>query len=147
MTAKSNLEIPKNKRCAFCDYLSGQRSYTVLHKDANVAVLVTREQRGVGHVLALPIRHVESILDIKDEEATELMIVIRKIAIAIDLAYGRPGISIWQNNGVPAGQAIAHVHFHIAGTLEAGGTERGKVPEISVEETDIIATKILEFFK
>ncbi|WP_071658909.1 HIT family protein [Duganella sp. HH101] len=142
----SNLDIPKNTRCAFCDYLSGNRPYTVLHKDENIAILVTREQRGLGHVLAIPIRHVESILDIEDEEAAELMKVIRKVATAIDQAYGRPGISIWQNNGIPAGQAIAHVHFHIAGTLEIGGTERGTVPEISLEETNAIATRILQFF-
>ncbi|MFS2137780.1 HIT family protein [Duganella sp. Dugasp56] len=146
MKIKSSIEIPKNNGCAFCDYLSGKRQYTILYKNERVAALVTREQRGVGHVLILPVRHVESILDIKDEEAAELLITIRNVAKAIDLAYGRPGISVWQNNGVPAGQAISHVHFHIAGTLEAGGTERGFVPEISIEETEAIASRILEFF-
>lgn len=146
MIENSSLEIPRNVKCAFCDYLSGKRPYTILYKDDTVAVLVTREQRGIGHVLALPIRHAESILDIDDKEAAELMIVMRKVATSIDHAFKRPGIAIWQNNGVPAGQAIAHAHFHIAGTLENGSTERGEVLEISIEETDLIASRIREFF-
>jgi len=49
----------------------------------------------------------------------------------------------WQNNGVPAQQAISHVHFHIAGTFKNVGTEFGEVEEKSVEETGEIAKRLL----
>lgn len=144
MIEQSHLEIPVNERCAFCDYLSSIRPYTVLYEDETVAALVTREQRGVGHVLVLPVRHIQSILEINEKESTKLMILMRNIANAIDKTYHRPGISIWQNNGVPTGQAIAHLHFHLAGTLDNGATERGDVPEISVTDTDLIALQLKE---
>jgi histidine triad (HIT) family protein len=83
-----------------------------------MAVLVTREQRGISHVLVMPVIHRESILDVTDQEAGALMEVIRRAARAIDWADGRPGIAIWQNNGLPAHQTIPHLHFHVAGTLE-----------------------------
>jgi hypothetical protein len=66
----------------------------------------------------------------------------RHAARVIDLADGRPGIAVWQNNGVPANQTIGHLHFHVAGTLDTGGTEWGDVPELSVAETDAIAEKL-----
>lgn len=145
MKTKSNLVIPSNNRCAFCDYLSRDRPYTILYQDEVVATLVTREQRGVGHVLVIPIRHVDSILDLNDIESREIMKAIRKIATAIDLSFCRPGIAVWQNNGIPAGQTIAHVHFHVAGTLENGSTAWGMVPEISINDTDVIANRLLKF--
>lgn len=139
----SAIQIPDNEGCAFCAYLKGERPYTILSRTADTATFVTREQRGIPHLLVLPIRHVATIIELTDEEARSVAIAVRDAAILIDRAYAKPGISVWQNNGVPAGQAISHVHFHVAGTLDGGGTEFGHVEEISVEETDKIAKKLL----
>lgn len=137
-----SLQLPDDGSCAFCAYLNGTRPYTILSRDDMTATLVTREQRGIAHLLVIPVRHVETILDLEDEESGALMIAVREAARTIDRAEGRPGIAIWQNNGVPAGQAISHVHFHVAGTLPGGRTEWGDVPELSVEETDALAEKL-----
>lgn len=142
MTERSNIVLPSNARCAFCDYLRGDRPYTILNRGTLVATLVTREQRGISHLLVLPIRHCQTILDATDEESTALMREIRHVARTIDRVYRRPGIAIWQNNGVTANQTIAHLHFHVAGTLDEGGTNWGEVPEISVVETDAIAARL-----
>ena len=137
-----SIQLPDDGRCAFCDYLSGARPYTVLSRTDQIATLVTREQRGVSHLLVIPIRHVVTILDLADEESGALMIGVREAARMIDRAEKRPGIAVWQNNGVSAGQAIGHVHFHVAGTLPDGNTERGKVPELSVADTNAIAERL-----
>lgn len=142
MSTESNIEVPQSRGCAFCDYLYARRHFTVWRRTFSTATLVTREQRGVSHVLVLPIRHVETILDLEDAEAAAVMDAVRVAARAIDVAERRPGIAVWQNNGVPAGQAIAHVHFHVAGTLPDGGTEFGDVRELSLDETDAIARRL-----
>lgn len=140
----SSIELPAEERgCAFCAYLRGERPYTILKRNGETATFVTREQRGHPHLLVLPIRHVPTILEMTDAEAAAVAIAVRDAAILINGAYSKPGIAIWQNNGVPAGQTINHVHFHVAGTLEGGGTEFGSVTEISVEETDAIAKRLL----
>lgn len=131
--------------CAFCDYLSGKRPYTVLWQSRKVAVLVTREQRGTSHLLVLPVQHVASLLELRDEVAGDLMIALRDAALAIVGAHQSDGIAVWQNNGIPAHQKIGHLHFHVAGTLPDGGTEFGKVPELSIEETDHIAESLRNF--
>jgi histidine triad (HIT) family protein len=137
-----SIKLPVDGTCAFCAYLNGTRSYTILIRDAVTATLVTREQRGVAHLLVIPIRHAETILDLSDEESGALMIAVREAARIIDRAEGRPGIAVWQNNGVPAGQSISHVHFHVAGTLPGGRTEWGDVPELPVSETDALADRL-----
>jgi histidine triad (HIT) family protein len=142
MNTDGSIEVPDNASCAFCAYLSGDRPYTILSRGRLAATLVTREQRGASHLLVVPIRHRQTILDLTDEESIAPMKAIRRAAHAIDLADERPGIAIWQNNGVPANQTIAHAHFHVAGTLDGGGTAWGDVPELSLAETEAIADKL-----
>jgi histidine triad (HIT) family protein len=144
VSSPSHIEVPDPGRCAFCSYLAGERPYTILWRRPLVAVLVTREQRGVPHVLVIPTRHLETILDLNNAEAAAIMDDVRKVARLIDRAYRRPGIAIWQNNGSSADQAIPHLHFHVAGTLDGGGTEWGPVPELSISETDGIAVRLRE---
>jgi histidine triad (HIT) family protein len=132
------VEPSEEQPCSFCDYLSGRRPYTIIARTSGFALMVTREQRGIGHLLVVPIVHRPTILDLTDGEARDLMSGLQLAARSIDIAYGRPGISIWQNNGVAADQTIAHVHFHVAGTLPGGGTERGEVSEVSLEQTEAI---------
>jgi histidine triad (HIT) family protein len=144
MSTTTNIALPENDGCAFCAYLRGQRPYTILCRTGDTATFVTREQRGHPHLLVLPLRHVPTILQLTDSEISSVAIAVRDAATLIDRAYSKPGIAVWQNNGVPAGQAISHVHFHVAGTLDGGGTEFGPVEEISVTETNEIAKKLLE---
>ena len=142
MTDGGSIQLPINAECAFCAYLRGDRPYTIFFRNKLAAILVTREQRGVSHLLVIPVRHCATILDLTEEESDVIMKEIRHAARVIDLADGRPGIAVWQNNGVPANQTIGHLHFHVAGTLDIGGTEWGDVPELSVAETDGIAKKL-----
>lgn len=140
--SKSHLEMPDDGECAFCAYIRGERPYTVLCRTSDTATLVTREQRGDPHLLILPVRHAPTLLDLTDAEVSSVGIALRTAAETIDRRSKKSGIAVWQNNGVPAGQAISHFHFHVAGTLAKGGTEFGKVREISVEETDAIARRL-----
>jgi len=142
MTGVNNIVLPTSPSCPFCAFLQGEKPYTILRRDELVAILVTREQRGLSHLLVVPVRHCPTILDLRDEEAGALMCEIRHAARLVDAAERRPGIAVWQNNGISARQAVAHVHFHVAGTLEEGGTQWGEVPKLSVAETDAIAGRL-----
>lgn len=137
-----NLDVPTANRCAFCDYLAGARPFTILTRSQMTATLVTREQRGRSHLLVIPLMHRETVLDLSPDEATSLMASLIEAAKIIDLAEQRPGIAIWQNNGQAADQTIPHVHFHVAGTVPGGATERGDVRELSLNETDQIAARL-----
>lgn len=142
-----HIEVPHPPSCAFCDYLNGTRPYTILDRGDLSATLVTREQRGISHVLIVPIRHCETILDLTAHEAHVIMLRIISASRAIDKVDARPGIAVWQNNGVPAHQVIPHVHFHVAGTLPSGGTNYGDVRELSIEQTELIAQRLRPYLE
>jgi histidine triad (HIT) family protein len=136
------LEIPVTDACSFCDYLAGRRPFTVLERDELTATLVTREQRGRGHLLVVPVTHRETILDLETAEATALMAGVTRAVALVARAYDAAGVAVWQNNGVPAHQTVPHVHFHVAATLPEGGTNWGSVRRLSLEETDAIAARL-----
>jgi len=138
----SALQLPEVNGCAFCSYLAGIRPYAILWTEAQLAVMVTREQRGMGHLLVLPTRHVVTLLDLAETEAEDIMLAVRDAAATIDRTYKRPGIAVWQNNGTAAHQAIPHLHFHVAGTLPGGGTNLGDVDEVPLEETLAIGREL-----
>lgn len=146
MSDQHGILIPQEFPCAFCAYIRGERPYTFLWKGTDLSVLVTREQRGAPHLLVVPHRHVATILDVTEQEASQLALAVRRSARAIERAYRSVGIAVWQNNGTAAGQAIAHVHFHVAGTLPGGGTEWGHVPELALHDTEQIAERLSPFF-
>jgi len=149
VTSNTCIDVPESDAgvCPFCDYLAGRRPYAIVAMSSSVGILVTQEVRGKPHLLVVPSRHCETILDLTDQEAAEVLVAVRDVARAIDSAYCRPGIAVWQNNGRSADQAIGHVHFHIAGTLDEGGTEWGPVPEVSLSEAEWVADELRPYLR
>lgn len=136
------LVLPPDDDCPICAYLAGERPYTILERGDETAMLVTFEQRGLGHVVVVPIEHRVTLLDLTPGEATAVMAATVRAAAAVQGAYDPDGIAVWQNNGVPAHQTVAHVHVHAAGTLPGRGTEWGPVPRLATAETDAIAERL-----
>ena len=140
------LDLPPDSPCSFCDYLNGERPYTVLRRDPVSAILVTWEQRGLGHVLVVPVAHRTTLLDLTAQERSALMDGVAASTKAIVGAYDPAGVAVWQNNGIPANQSVPHVHFHVAGTVPDGGTIWGDVQRLPVDETDKIAKQLRPHF-
>jgi histidine triad (HIT) family protein len=134
--------LPTADDCVFCAFLSGLRPYTILERSDTVALLVTREQRGIGHLLAIPTAHRPTMLDLQPDEFAPLLELTQRATAAIVQAFDVEGVAVWQNNGVSARQSVPHLHFHVAGTLPRGGTDWGEVPRLSVAETDDIAERL-----
>lgn len=136
------LIVPDESPCPFCEYLMGERPYTILDRNDVTALLVTFEQRGLGHILAIPVEHRETIVDVTAEEGAALMADVIRATKAIVGTYDPDGVAVWQNNGTPAHQSVPHVHFHVAGTLPGGGTNWGEVERLPLAATDAIAEQL-----
>jgi histidine triad (HIT) family protein len=136
------LELPPDDPCWFCRYLAGTAPYTILERDDVTATLVTFEQRGQGHVLVIPIRHVNTVIGLAPREQWAVMDAVARATRAIIGAFDPSGVAVWQNNGIPAHQTVPHVHVHVAGTLTEGGTEWGAVERLATSVTDQIASRL-----
>ena len=136
------LLVPPSLPCSFCDYLSGVRPYTILERSELIAIFVTYEQRGQGHVLVLPCEHRVTLLELTPLERGAVMEGVVRVTRAVVGAFDPEGVAVWQNNGIPANQTVPHVHFHVAGTLPGGGTKWGPVERLAVAETERIAERL-----
>ena len=65
-----------------------------------------------GHTLVIPKKPYVTIFEMNEDEFTELMRIVYKIANHYEKELGC-GINIWQNNKKVSGQEIPHVHFHV----------------------------------
>ena len=76
-----------------------------------------------GHLLVIPIRHVESFFDMTEEEQVATLEAVRGAKLALDADLQPDGFNIGMNVGVAAGQTVMHAHVHVIPRLH------GDVPD------------------
>jgi diadenosine tetraphosphate (Ap4A) HIT family hydrolase len=65
----------------------------------------------LGHVLLVPIRHIEYLTDLSREEFDDLYVVIQEMVKHIEEKFGANGYNIGVNGGEVAGQTLPHLHM------------------------------------
>ena len=66
-----------------------------------------------GHVLVIPEDHVGSLLELPEKDLTELWSLVAYIRNQLTEQYQPAGFNIGINEGIAAGQTVAHAHIHI----------------------------------
>lgn len=99
--------------CVFCDIMAGRETASIVYEDEATVVLVDLRQPSAGHLLVIPRPHVETIYDLPPETAASLMRVVVLTARAMRETLRPAGLSMWQSNGLAAGQEVPHVHIHL----------------------------------
>jgi diadenosine tetraphosphate (Ap4A) HIT family hydrolase len=66
-----------------------------------------------GHLMAMPLRHVASLGDLTEDEASELWSTTRRAVATLEAALGPEGINLGANLGRAAGAGLPrHLHLH-----------------------------------
>ena len=99
--------------CPFCQNLSGNRRCAFVSRLDGVSSFVNPRQYRPGAMLVIPNRHVATVFDMTPEEWAAVTVHAQGVAVAACAAFGAPGVNIFQNNGVSAGQTVDHVHVHV----------------------------------
>lgn len=103
--------------CVFCSIVAGlEPAARVMETPRSLAFCDLRQPSAAGHgahVLVVPRQHVESLDQLDDRDAADLMQSAVRIAAAMKRAYGEEGLSLWQSNGEAAFQEVPHVHLHL----------------------------------
>ena len=131
----------------FQKILSGEIPCHQIYRDDRVLAFLDISPLSPGHTLVIPVEAAETLDQLSDESAAAIGRVLPRIARAVLKATGAQHYNILQNNGVPAHQAVFHVHFHIIPKYEDGrGLGVGWKPMGTLEGTEgtALAKKIAE---
>ena len=99
----------KMAACVFCKMVKGEIPVFKLFETDKSLAFLDIGPLSRGHALVIPKFHGEKLVDIPDDDLTDLLPVAKNVAKLV----GCENFNILQNNGAIAHQVVPHVHFHM----------------------------------
>lgn len=99
--------------CLFCKIVNKEIPAKIAYEDEKVVAFHDINPHAPLHILLIPKKHIESIMEIKEEDKDIILgiyQVIQKIAKEENLSQG---FRVVANYGRNAGQTVFHLHFHL----------------------------------
>jgi diadenosine tetraphosphate (Ap4A) HIT family hydrolase len=116
-TAAEREDSGTDEGCVFCRLAAaGPPSVDngVVWRGATCFCVLNAYPYASGHVLVLPLRHLERLDELTPDESAELWGATKDAAAAIEAAYRPDGLNVGANLGRAAGAGIPrHLHFHV----------------------------------
>jgi len=103
------VKMASNAACIFCKIVKGDIPSFKLFESDKVLAFLDINPLSRGHALVIPKYHGEKLLDIPDDQLSEILPVVKKLV----KATGAENYNVLQNNGRIAHQEVDHVHFHM----------------------------------
>ena len=100
--------------CLFCKIIKGDIPSYKVYEDDKVLAFKDINPATPIHVLVIPKKHYENVLDVKEEDKEIIADIFQAInKIAEKLGVEKDGFRIISNCGKDAGQEVMHLHFHL----------------------------------
>jgi len=97
----------------FSKILRGEIPCHKVYEDDLVLAFLDVGPLSRGHTLVIPKEPAVTLDALSDESSAAIGRVLPRLCRAVKQATGCEDFNVLQNNGVPAHQAVFHVHFHI----------------------------------
>ena len=97
--------------CRFCELLAEGEGVHFVLRDEVAAAFLDHRPLFHGHVLVLPVRHVETLADLPHGLVGPFFERIKALSIAVPEAMGAKGSFVALNNKVS--QSVPHLHVHV----------------------------------
>jgi histidine triad (HIT) family protein len=97
--------------CPFCQIVAGGMSAHIVVDEPEVVGFLDIRPLFPGHVLVIPKRHVETLVDLPPALVEPLFATTRRVAAAVERAMGADGSFVAVNNRVS--QSVPHLHVHV----------------------------------
>ncbi|HOT30267.1 MAG TPA: histidine triad nucleotide-binding protein [Candidatus Ozemobacteraceae bacterium] len=101
--------------CIFCRIAKGEIPADVVYQDADVVVFRDLHPQAPVHVLAVPRRHIASLVEPGAADGQVLAPVFRSIQQVASKLGLEQGFRVVTNHGEHGGQSVGHIHFHVLG--------------------------------
>lgn len=102
--------------CIFCKIVAGEIPSKKVYEDDQVLAFYDIDAQAPVHVLVIPKRHIQSVLELTTQDAAllaHLFEVVGKVAHSLGIA--ETGFRLVVNTGKDGQQSVPHLHFHILG--------------------------------
>lgn len=116
----------KSKECIFCKITQGTLPSQKVFENERVFAFKDISPQAPVHILIVPKRHVADVLDVRLEDAhvfQDLFLAAQHIAGQMGIAGA--GFRTVFNSGDHACQTIFHLHLHLLGGTQMGGSMVG----------------------
>ena len=116
----------KAKECIFCKIMRGTLPSEKVFENEKVFAFRDISPQAPVHVLIVPKMHVVDVLDVTDRDASvfqDLFLAAQQIASQLRIAGS--GFRTVFNSGDHACQTIYHLHLHLLGGTQMGGSMVG----------------------
>lgn len=90
--------------CVFCRIAGGELPCRTIYEDGETKVFLDIAGDVDGHMIAIPKKHVESLLDCDEETLAHLMQTVQRVARHFVVRCGCAGVNLLNASGVCAGQ-------------------------------------------
>lgn len=122
--------------CIFCKLANGKIPTNSIYEDEDFNVIMDTSPASRGHAIILPKNHAANLFELAEEDASKIMLVAKKCAIAMKKTLKFDGFNVLQNNGEIAGQTVFHLHVHLIPRYENDNitikfAEHGEAEDIS----------------
>ncbi len=107
--------------CIFCKIVRGEIPCAELYATDTVLCFLDIAPVNPGHALVIPKSHHETVFELPEDLASDLLLAMQKVGRAIMDATNATGLNIGMNNYSSAGQLVPHAHFHLVPRHEGDG--------------------------
>lgn len=101
------------KKCVFCEILSGQVPAAIIYRDDTCVALLDAFPLSRGHLLLIPHEHAQHIEDLPAPTVAHLFRIGAELSAAWRRNGAVPATNLILNNGRAANQHVPHVHLHV----------------------------------
>jgi histidine triad (HIT) family protein len=107
--------------CIFCKIITKEIPANIVYEDEEILAFKDILPVAPVHILIIPKKHIESLIDLKKEDKD----LIGKIYLCINEIAKNQGIydkgfRVIANCGKDGGQVVNHIHFHLIGGKKLG---------------------------
>ncbi len=109
------------KDCIFCKIIKGEIPSKKVYEDDDVIAFNDINPVAPIHILVIPKKHIETLLEVKEKESyliSKIFVAINKIAKQIGIEEN--GFRVIANCGKDSGQEVMHIHFHLLAGRKMG---------------------------
>jgi len=107
--------------CLFCKIANHKIPAKIVYEDEELIAFDDIAPKAPVHILVIPKKHIDSVTDLKEEDAPLAgRLLIKAAEIAKNKGIVDSGFRIIFNTGKHSGQEVDHIHLHLLGGKPLG---------------------------